>query len=315
MDVKKVINGVVLSLVFLGVFFVVVQTAWEAGSSNKLFFLGSISGTQKETEDSEAKTQVQIPSAPYRKWEIRELDLSAESGIVVEANFDEQEKILYSKNGYMKLPIASITKLMTAVVAIENYNLLQNIKIKISEEAFLQEGNPGKLTAEMGLTANDLLYIMLIESNNTAALALSEGMDKFDFVRLMNEKARALSMGNTFFLEPTGLAPENVSTSFDLIKLTKYILNYHPEISQISRLKEYELANYGILINTDELLGEVPEIVVGKTGFTLEAKGCLLLTLKNPREDGYLFYVVLGADDRFSEMKKMIEWANTAYQW
>lgn len=312
MNIKKIINGFVLSLIFLSVFFLAVQTAWEAGVKNNLFFLGSVSNTQEAVEASEIAEPVP-PPAPFRKWDVPELDLAAESGLVVEAAVAAPEKILFNKNSHAKFPIASITKLMTAVIAFENYNLVQ--KVKISEEAFLQEGEPGNLAVDRELTVSDLLHIMLIESNNTAALALSEGMDKFDFVRLMNEKARALSMGKTFFLEPTGLASENVSSASDLMKLTKYIINYHPEISQISRLKEYELVNYGTLVNTDELLGEVPDIMVGKTGFTLEAKGCLLLVLKNPREQGYLFYVILGAEDRFKEMKKMIDWANNAYQW
>jgi len=144
---------------------------------------------------------------------------------------------------------------------------------------------------------------------------LSEGMENQNFVRLMNEKARDIGMNGTAYTEPTGLSEKNVSTADDLVKLAKYILANHPEIAQISRIKEYDLNNYGLLKNTDELLGEVPGIVVSKTGFTLEAKGCLFLVINNYEENDYLISVILGADDKFSEMKKMIDWVNKAYKW
>jgi len=314
MDVKKIIKGVLLSLVFLSVFFLAVQKAWEAGINNSLFFLGSVSGSQsQEAQVSGEKNKTPEPPAPYRNWDVPELDLEAESGIVVESAIAGSDKIIFSKNSYMKLPIASLTKLMTAVVSLENYSLVQNIKI--SQDAFSQDGELGNLSLDMEMSVNDLLYVMLIESNNHAAYVLSEGMDKFDFVRLMNEKARELNMENTFFAEPTGLLPENVSTADDLIKLAKYILKNHSEISEISRLKEYDMPNYGKLTNTDQLLGEVPDIITGKTGFTIEANGCLLLIVNNSKADSYLIFVVLGANDRFGEVKKMIDWVNAAYSW
>lgn len=315
MNIKKVIQGVFLSLVFLSVIFLALQNAWEAGINNQLFFLSSISGSQQSEagfEPVEPK-ETPPPPSPYRNWNVPELDLQAESGLALESSLNGKDKILFNKNIYMKLPIASLTKLMTAVISLENYNLLQ--KIKISEDVISQEGETGLLSVDMKMTVNDLLYIMLIESDNHAAYALSEGMDKYDFVRLMNEKARELGMESTFFTEPTGLSAKNVSTAEDLSKLAKHILMNHPEISEISRLKEYNLPNYGILSSTDQLLGEVPDIVIGKTGFTLEAGGCLFLAVKSPEKSDYIIYAVLGAGDRFAEMKKIIEWVNQAYVW
>lgn len=310
--VVKFAKGFFLSLVFLSVIFFGLQKAWEAIKNNDLFFLGSISGNN-EIDQSAEKNAGSKPQKPYRNWEVPELLLTAESAIAVESKIQGDDKILYKKNSYLRLPIASLTKLMTAVVSIENYDLSQ--KVIISKNATSQEGEQGALKAGAEITMNDLIYIMLIESSNQAAYALSEGMDKFDFVRLMNNKARELKMESTFFTEPTGLLPENVSTSEDLVKLSKYILNKHPEIAEISRLKEYDLPNYGKLENTDQLLGELPAVVASKTGFTVEAGGCLMLLLNNSEADSYLIYIVLGTPDRFSEMKKMIEWINTAYVW
>lgn len=312
MNIKKAIQGVSLSLVFLSVIFLALQKTWEVGRDNSLFFLGNVSGSELVVQPVEINTAPKAP-APYRNWDVSELNLGAESGLAVESSLTGTNKILFNKNSYMKIPIASLTKLMTAIVSLENYTLSENIKI--SQDAVAQDGEQGVLELDREILVNDLLYIMLIESSNHAAYALSEGMDKYDFVRLMNEKARELKMERTFFVEPTGLSPENVSTAGDLSKLAEYILGNHSEISEISRIKEYDLPNYGKLTNTDQLLGEIPDIIIGKTGFTLEARGTLLLLIGNPKNKNYLIYVILGAEDRFEEMKKMIDWVNTAYTW
>lgn len=313
MNPRKAIQGIFLSLIFLSVIFFTLQKIWEAGRDNNFFFAGISESVRESDSKALVLEENYNPFLPQRNWNIPELVLQAQSGIAIESSPDETDKVLFNKNSYLALPIASLTKLMTAVISLENYNLSK--KIKISEEAISQVGKQGAFEPDMEMTANDLLYITLIESSNQAAYALSEGMDFNDFVRLMNEKAKELDMRDTFFAEPTGLSPKNVSTARDLAKLGKYILISRPEISNISRYKEYDLPNYGKLTNTDELLGEVPEIVASKTGFTIEAKGTLLLLINNSKKDSHLIFVVLGADDRFAEMKKMIEWVNQAYVW
>lgn len=309
MKIGKILGGVVLSLVFLAVFGFAMQGVWSL-TQNSSLFLGSVLENVEKAADEEKQPE---PPVPYRDWGVAELDLVAESGVVVEAQLFRDDKILYKKNSYTILPIASLTKLMTAVISLEKYDLSK--EIIVSQDAVDQDGELGVLELGKTMSVNDLLYIMLIESSNHAAYALSEGMENADFVRFMNEKAREIDMAGTMYVEPTGLASENVSTADDLVKLAKYILASHPEIAQISRMKEYDLPNYGLLTNTDELLGEVPDIVVSKTGFTLEAKGCLFLVLNNSVENDYLIYVVMGADDRFAEMKKMIDWVKQAYKW
>ncbi|MDP3882832.1 MAG: serine hydrolase [Candidatus Staskawiczbacteria bacterium] len=311
MNIQRVISGICLSLIFVSAMFFVVQGAWSF-SQGKTFFLGSVSGSNA-VEGPVVVDEIPNPPVPFRNWEVPELSLDAEASIAVASSLLENDKILLNKNSYQKLPIASLSKLMTAVVSLQSYTLSK--KISVSEEAVLQDGEQGALELGKEMSVDDLLYIMLIASSNKAAYVLSEGMDHYDFVRLMNEKARELGMDDTTFVEPTGLSEENVSTADDLVKLAKYILKNYPEIAKISGMKEYDLPNYGILTNTDELLGEVPEIIIGKTGFTLEAKGCLLLVLKNTKDNDYLIYVILGADDKFAEMKKMIDWVNTAYKW
>lgn len=298
MNWGKIVSGVSLSIIFLAIMFFAVQGALSLSQNPNLLLAGflAVSEPGQSAQFQEGAGAEKQP--PYRNWDIPEFSFGAESGLVMDVSLSGTDKILFKKNSYTKLPIASLTKLMTAVVCLENYNPQQTGKFQEKE-----------------MPAVDLLYIMLIESNNDAALALSKIMGEKAFVGLMNQKAKELSMDNTFFEDPTGLSSKNVSTAEDLVKLSKYILLKHPEIARISRTKEYDMPGYGMLLNTDQLLGEIPGIIAGKTGFTIDAKGCLLLMLDNSQKDNYLVYVVLGAQDRFSEMKNMINWINQAYIW
>jgi D-alanyl-D-alanine carboxypeptidase (penicillin-binding protein 5/6) len=237
------------------------------------------------------------------------LNVDTKAAVSIESNLLGYDKIIFERNKDLKLPIASLTKLMTAVIAIENYDLFQSITV--SRNADSQQPMQTDLKYGQVLPAQSFLYIMLIESSNKAAYALAERMGVQDFVALMNKKANDLGLKNTSFADPTGLSYENVSTADDLVKLTKYILKTHPSIAEISKTKEFDVPNFGKIINTDELLSEVPEVVCSKTGFTAEAKGCLLLVLNNTENNNYLINIVLGADNRFAEMKKIIGWQST----
>lgn len=325
MNSKRLTQGVLLSFVFiLALGSIALGTHWFFKNLGDFFewkisrdesaFLGSISGSNKtELADDDIKIQT-----PYRDWQIKDIEILAQSAISVESDLFDSDKILFKKNGDKKLPIASLTKLMTAMAALENYNLSDTITI--SKNVVLQEGAQGALKQKDVISVKDLLYIMLIESSNHAAYALSEAKGEKNFVKLMNEEAKELGLENTHFADSTGLSSENYSTSEDLIKLTKHLLKNYPIIAEISRTKEIDLYKqdgsfYGKLINTNELLGEIPDIVGGKTGFTTNAKGSLLLVLNNHRSGNYLIYVILGSDDRFGEMKKLINWVNITYIW
>lgn len=261
---------------------------------------------------------------PLRNWEIKSLEIEATAGMVVEIDRLGREKVLFKKNEKKPLPIASITKLMTALVVLDNYDL--SYTFPISENAVLQEGKQGQLQVNEIISVKDLLYIMLIESSNDAAYALSEVLGVNSFVDLMNLKAKVLNLNNTHFVNPTGLdplnseTPINYSTAEDLVKLTHFLLKKHSSIFQILNLKQFHLYRpngtyHHLLLNTNELLGEYPEIVGGKTGQTKRAKGTLVLVSKSPRKTGYLIYVILGAKDRFAEARKLINWISKAYIW
>ncbi len=244
-----------------------------------------------------------------------DLQVKAAISVLADSQGGEGKKVLFKKNSNEKLAIASLTKLMTANIVLENYDLSQ--EIKISEEVVAQEGKAGKLMAGKIFSVEYLLYPLLMESSNDAAYALANdynGMTEEKFVELMNLKAGDLGLENTYFVNSTGLDPEqpghsiNYSTAEDLVKLTEYLLK-KPLIWEILATPKFSL--YGPeLINTNGLLGEIPNIVGGKTGFTDQAGGCMLLVLKN-KGGNSLINVILGTispETRIEEMEKLIEW-------
>ena len=269
---------------------------------------------QIEHNESPLTAQSQEPAKPA-------LDLQAASVLLIKIDPTKQEQIIFAKSAEKKSPIASITKLMTAVVAAEFYQAKE--KITISQTAIRQLENFGNLKPGEVLALPELLKITLIESSNDAAFALTEPMGGPEpFTALMNLKARDLKMDSSYFYSPNGLDPEdtglapyliNYSTARDLAKLGKYILQNHPEIIEILGQKQTALflddgSLHHILDSTNELLGKVPNIIAGKTGATARAGGCLLLVLRGANEGDYYIAIILNSPDKFSEMEKLLNY-------
>jgi len=305
MNKRRAIGGFVLSFVFLALFIYSiagVQWIFENSVQSQLdrAFLGSIKDSAKKDATEIVVENVVKPNpAP---------EIFAGSAVSVESNLKDAQKVIFEKSADVKLPIASLTKLMTAVIVLDNYNLSDIISV--SKAADSQDSIKQDVKLGDTMPVGDFFEIMLIGSSNKSAYVLSEKLGTEKFVGLMNEKAKNIGLNNTFFADPTGLSAQNVSTANDLARLAEYILKNYPRIADISKVQELFLSNFGNVTNTDQLLGEIPDIVCSKTGFTTQAKGCLLLVVNNPKNNGYLINVVLGADDRFSEMRKIINWSS-----
>ncbi|MFZ3058033.1 MAG: serine hydrolase [Minisyncoccales bacterium] len=268
---------------------------------------------------------------PLSKEQIADLYLSSNNFLSTFVDLNrEKEIILAEKKSSDVIPIASLTKLMTAVISLENYNL--DDLVVISSAAVSTTGTMGGLRADEKITVNDLMYVTLIESSNDGAEALAEKMGRTEFVYKMNKKATELGMENTRFYNPTGLdiftndsATElletNVSTVEDLEKLVIYILNNHTLIPQILSLSEKKIVSASGVVhnlkNTNILLKENTGYLWGKTGYTKEANGCIILILNNYSSvnSGYIINVITGADDRFKEARKLEEWLQASFIW
>lgn len=256
---------------------------------------------------------------PMRNWMVEEPDISGKAAIIVALdNGKDKNSTLYQKNSEQKMPIASLTKVMTAVVAIENLD--QNKIIKVSRDSVFIDGDNGGLIIEEELSVNDLLYIMLVESSNDAAMAIANDNQQIpynDFIALMNKKAESLGLNNTYFEDASGLSEKNQSTAKDISILIKHALNF-PMLAQILETQQTTISSFNNkfihnLVNTNKLLGKIPIILGGKTGFTTEAGGCMLTFSKI--DNNYLITVVLGSKNREEDTEKMINWAQTAWIW
>lgn len=253
---------------------------------------------------------------PVLNSNISQPTINAKSAVIYDTH---SSRFLYDKNSEAKLSIASLTKVMTAVIVLENLNL--DDIVTISEDSIKVDGEKQDLYLGEKISVQNLLKLMLIESSNDAAYALaSYGKTKsIDFIEEMNAKAQKLGMTNSNFIDVAGLNDNAYSTVQDLIKLVEYSLNYQ-QIWDISAEKTaiIESSDERIkhsIISTNRLLGMIKDIIGGKTGYTDGAGQCMILVASVPDYPSKIVSIVLGSQDRFSDTQKLVEWARSAYRW
>jgi len=233
-------------------------------------------------------------------WLALESQLQARSLIV--ANLDTKE-IYVSKHPDVFVNIASLSKLMTAIVAIDNLDL--NKIITVSNRAIETSGSGDHLQAGEQFTVKNLLSDLLVFSSNDAAVALSEGVGYNRFIGLMNQKAKEIGLKETAFFDATGLDERgNFSNASDLLALVDYVYKNYPLIGITSRLPSLSFKSIsGIehnVINTDELIDKISGLWLSKTGTTDNAGECLILVyrLNNGQT---VTSIILGSTDRFAD--------------
>lgn len=207
--------------------------------------------------------------------------------------------VLWGKNENKKTAMASTTKIMTAIVAIENGKLAD--VVEISAKAAGTGGSRLKIKKGDKISLNDLLYGLMLVSGNDAAVAIAEhiGGSVENFAELMNAKAKELGLQNTHFVTPHGLDnPEHYTTAFELAKISDYALK-NEVFAKIVGTKNHTININGYskaLTNTNELLGILNGVTGVKTGFTNNAGRCLVTSVKR---DGFeIITVVLQADTK-----------------
>lgn len=226
------------------------------------------------------------------------------AGIVID--FDSG-RILYRKNAFKRMNIASTTKIMTGILAIENGDL--NEMITIGENPPKVGGSSLKLVKGEKIKFEDLLYGLMLKSGNDSAVAVAEhiGGTYDNFIHMMNEKAKSLSLTNTQFKTPHGLDVDgHYSTPFELSKLARYALGNN-KFAQIVSTKSYTIPGRHFN-NTNELLRMYEWADGVKTGFTNKAGRCLVTSAS--KNDMKLISVVLNAPNtqtRAQDSMKILE--------
>lgn len=228
-------------------------------------------------------------------------------------------KVIWGKDETTRRKMASTTKIMTAIVVIENCSNLDE-KVCVSKKASGIGGSRLGLTNGAEISVNDLLYGLMLKSGNDCAIALAEyiGGNVESFVDKMNKKAIELNLQDTHFVTVNGLdADDHYTTAEELAKLADYALK-NEVFRKIVGTKTYIVMinnNAKTINNTNELLGNLNGVYGVKTGFTNGANRCLVTSIK--RDDMDLICVVLGADtkkDRTRDSIKIIEYAFKNYE-
>ncbi len=236
---------------------------------------------------------------------------------------------LLAKNASMQTPIASITKLMTAMLVIDAGQPLDEKIAITAEDRDTLKGTGSRLAIGANYTRGQLLHLALIASDNRAAHALARsapgGLERF--VANMNRMARALGMQNTVYVEPTGLSSSNQSTALDLAKLADYAYQNYPEIRQISTSGSYTLGTQRVVLkkkrhkarvyyrqvafhNTNRLTRmDDWHIGLSKTGFINEAGHCLVMQAQVAQRDVIIVLLdAMGNNSRAGDALRIKHW-------
>ena len=263
--------------------------------------------------------QTSGPTKITNSWGIA---TDARAAIIID---DESGNILFAKNADEQLPLASLTKLMTAVIFLEtNPDFNRVVTISAADDAVGAHLNvsPGDQ-----LRVRDLFYASLVGSKNNAtkALAHSTGLSEVDFVARMNQKAAELGMNNSQFVEVTGLDHRNRASAIDYAKLSQYALR-KMEILQGSTTKNYSFwtTNSGKFLscnNTNKLVNSQLTVTGGKTGYLPPSWGGIYYNLMTKAKDHYgneVITVTMGNPSYYDvqhEVESLINWGFGNYHW
>lgn len=237
-------------------------------------------------------------------------EVGAKSALMYEVSTG---KTLYSKNPNERAAIASLTKIMTAIITLENPK--SDNKYIVKEESIVGEDSMGVTPGEV-YTLEELLYGLLLNSGNDASevLAFNYSKGRGEFVKAMNDKAKALGLKNTNFTNPSGLQGNGnqYSTAHDLLVITQYAISKFQRLLDITSTYTYTIAytsnhKYLYLQNETNLITSYSGVKGVKTGYTPEAGLCLVTYF----DDGetQLIGILLGSNNRRQEMKNLLDYS------
>jgi D-alanyl-D-alanine carboxypeptidase (penicillin-binding protein 5/6) len=242
-----------------------------------------------------------------------DINLTAKSAIVVDINSGD---VLYSKNPDIPLPLASINKVMTALVAYLESD--PNQRVVIDHWALMKDGEDFFVPGE-NFNLKELVDFMLVKSSNDGAAAIASAINVSNgdtlFVQKMNQTANEIGMKNTFFLNETGLDQDpttagSFGTSRDIATLFEFVLKNYPDILKPTKeLNVTAVSNIGIAhnaTNTNIAIPEIDNLIASKTGFT-DLAGGNLAVIVDPALNRPVAIVVLGStfDGRFDDVIKL----------
>lgn len=244
---------------------------------------------------------------------IKEPYIDAKCAIAMDA---KTKTVMYEKNSSIIVPMASTTKIITALVAIKYGDF--DKKVEISSKAANIKGSTVGYKKGEAVTINELLYGLMLRSGNDAAIALSEGIagSSDNFVKLMNEYAAEIGIVDTHFKTPHGLDDdEHYSTAYDLALATSEARKCS-KFNEIVASKDVDASSYGFTRsyhNINKILWQIPEATGVKTGYTGNAGKCLVTSLNFKGQD--VIIVVLNCTPRWRETRKIYDYILSAFDY
>lgn len=258
---------------------------------------------------------------------------TAHAAVILDA---ETGKELYGRNAHDRRQVASLTKLFTALIVVEQIPNLETL-VTLDEESVYADGtkigcprsgfcNGVRLQVGEQITVRNLLKAALMNSANDAATALGKylGGSVSGFADMMNKRAAELGLTDSHFCTPSGLEIDGqetacYSSAIDMAKITAESLKY-PILWDIMQLKETTIISHDgsrqhELFNTNQLLGSMPNLLGTKTGFTPLAGYSLLAVADHPDGDHPVIAVVLNDPYRWESIRSMFSWSFQAYDW
>ena len=237
--------------------------------------------------------------------------LTAKAALVYDL---KNNKAIYEKNTEERVPMASLTKIMTAIIAIDNKK--PNNRYVVRNESLVGENTIGLSEGEIMGLEELLLGVFMYSANDAAEVLADNTLGREKFIETMNDKAKALGLKNTNFTNPTGLEGdgEQYSTAEDLLILSRHAIENYPEIAKAARTVERHLPETEdhfeyYLYSQLNLLTTYPGVKGLKDGYTPEAGWCLITYYE--KDDQELMGIILGSEDRRGEMKALLDYSLT----
>lgn len=273
-----------------------------------------------------ASAQTSLP--PVRNTNFKAFNeklISAQAAVVMDAATGE---LIYIYHPDWQWPLASVTKLMSALVFVEQQpNWNATVAMSTSDEV---GGGRLRVAADTQITKRDLLYCSLVGSANNTAMAMMRTSNLVPelFVARMNELGRQIGLSNTIFVDPSGMDVGNVSNALDVAKLGRYAFN-QPTLQRVTQTSKYQFVvkstgEVKTIKNTNKLLTDDNSLYVvgGKTGYLDEAQNNLVVQMRpmyQPKNrKGEIIVVVLGSKTKaqsFSDAKLLAQWAWRSHEW
>ncbi len=259
----------------------------------------------KSGEVITASAETALPKYAYFNRDFKNnLKVSADAYLVGDLNTGE---IILSQNAKDVYPIASVSKLMTALISTEITN--PNDIAKASAEALKTYGTNGNFKNGEKIKTDELLYPLLLESSNDAAEILAEHFDRASFIRKMNQEAEKLNMEKTSYEDPSGLSPHNTSTPLDLFKLAGYLVKEKTDLLKITTKRNFANKSHN-WSSTNQFLRE-PGYIGGKSGYTDKALETVISMFSLPLGENtelLVAIVLLKSKDRYQDVKNILNY-------